>query len=59
MGVLAAVLDVRLEKTGVYTLNPTASLPGHRAGERGLRVVATTGVLTYGVVIVAAVGVIR
>jgi adenosylcobinamide-phosphate synthase len=59
MGVLAAVLDVRLEKSGVYTLNPTASLPGSRAGERGLRVVAITGVLTYGVAIAAAVGVIR
>jgi adenosylcobinamide-phosphate synthase len=48
MGTLAAALDVRLEKPGVYTLNADASLPSPAAARRGVRTVAIAGLLAYG-----------
>jgi adenosylcobinamide-phosphate synthase len=45
MAALAAVLDVRLEKPGVYVLNPDRDLPTVAEGQRGVRVVAIAGVL--------------
>jgi adenosylcobinamide-phosphate synthase len=39
MGVLAAAVDVRLEKPGVYVLNPDAPLPPTMVADRALAVV--------------------
>ncbi|WP_439025414.1 adenosylcobinamide-phosphate synthase CbiB [Haloarchaeobius sp. DT45] len=53
MGVLAAVLDVRLEKPGVYVLNAGADLPSPQKARRGVQLVgsaALVGVLYAGVV---------
>ncbi|WP_277540144.1 CobD/CbiB family cobalamin biosynthesis protein [Haloarcula laminariae] len=47
MGVAAAGLAVRLEKPGVYVLNPEAGLPDTMAARRGVRAVAVAGVLSY------------
>ena len=47
MGTLAAALDVRLEKPGVYTLNADAALPSVAAARRGVRTVAIAGLLAY------------
>ncbi len=47
MATLAAVLDVRLEKPGVYALNPSADLPDAETARRGVRVVGRAGVLGY------------
>ena len=47
MGVAAAGLDARLEKPGVYVLNPGAVLPDVAAARRGVRAVALAGVLSY------------
>ncbi|WP_324663342.1 CobD/CbiB family cobalamin biosynthesis protein [Haloarcula sediminis] len=47
MGVAAAGLAVRLEKPGVYVLNPEAGLPDATDAHRGLRAVAVAGVLSY------------
>jgi adenosylcobinamide-phosphate synthase len=47
MGVLAAALEVRLEKPGVYVLNPDADLPTVADAERGLRLVAAAGLASY------------
>ncbi|MDG5778035.1 adenosylcobinamide-phosphate synthase CbiB [Haloarculaceae archaeon H-GB1-1] len=47
MGVAAAALDVRLEKPGVYDLNSSASLPSVADAERGVRLVAAAGLLSY------------
>ncbi|MFC6756270.1 CobD/CbiB family cobalamin biosynthesis protein [Halomicroarcula sp. GCM10025894] len=47
MGVAAAGLDVRLEKPGVYVLNPEASLPDVAASRRGVRAVGLAGVCSY------------
>ncbi|WP_323674771.1 adenosylcobinamide-phosphate synthase CbiB [Halorubellus sp. PRR65] len=43
MGVLAAAVDVRLEKSGVYVLNPDAPLPPTPVAERALAVVDRAG----------------
>ncbi|QLC35271.1 cobalamin biosynthesis protein CobD (plasmid) [Halarchaeum sp. CBA1220] len=48
MAALAAALDVRLEKPGVYTLNPGARLPTTDDAERGVRIVNRAGVLAVG-----------
>lgn len=48
MGVLAAALDVRLEKPGHYVLNPDASLPDAADVAMGLRRVGLAGLLAYG-----------
>jgi adenosylcobinamide-phosphate synthase len=47
MGTLAAALDVRLEKPGVYVLNPDADLPTVADARRGVRTVAVAGLLAY------------
>ena len=47
MGTLAAAHDSRLEKPGVYTLAPTASLPSVTTAERAIRTVAIAGLLAY------------
>ncbi|MDS0280933.1 CobD/CbiB family cobalamin biosynthesis protein [Haloarcula onubensis] len=49
MGVAAAGLDVRLEKPGVYVLNPGAALPDETAARRGVRAVGVAGVTSYAV----------
>lgn len=48
MGVAAAGLGVRLEKPGVYILNPDGALPDVAAARRGVRAVGAAGVLCYG-----------
>nr|WP_256399734.1 adenosylcobinamide-phosphate synthase CbiB [Haloarchaeobius litoreus] len=45
MGTLAAALEVRLEKPGVYVLNAGASLPSPRKAQRGVLQVASSGVV--------------
>jgi len=47
MGTIAAALDVRLEKPGVYVLNPGGQLPDVRAVDVALRQVAAAGILAY------------
>ncbi len=47
MGTLAAALDVRLEKSGQYTLNPSARLPDVDTAIWAVRLVAVTGLLAY------------
>jgi adenosylcobinamide-phosphate synthase len=49
MATLASVLGVRLEKPGVYTLNPIADLPDVDRGLRGVRIVGVAGALAYAV----------
>jgi adenosylcobinamide-phosphate synthase len=50
MGVLAATLGVRLEKPGVYVLNPGSGLPDADRGRAAVRQVAAAGVLAYALV---------
>ncbi|MFC4405408.1 adenosylcobinamide-phosphate synthase CbiB [Haloarchaeobius iranensis] len=45
MGTLAAALEVRLEKPGVYVLNAGASHPSPRTAQRGVLQVASSGVV--------------
>jgi len=47
MATLAALLDVRLEKPGVYVLNPDGGLPDEAAVERGIGLVRRAGLLAY------------
>jgi adenosylcobinamide-phosphate synthase len=47
MGVLAAALGVRLEKPGVYVLNPGAALPDCHRSRTAVRQVAAAGLLVY------------
>ena len=47
MATLAALLSVRLEKPGVYVLNPERALPGSEAVERGVGLVRRAGLLAY------------
>jgi adenosylcobinamide-phosphate synthase len=47
MATLAAILDARLEKPGVYVLNPDAALPSVERSRSGVRVVGLAGVLAY------------
>ncbi|WP_205410974.1 CobD/CbiB family cobalamin biosynthesis protein [Halorussus rarus] len=49
MATLAAVLDARLEKPGVYVLNPEAGLPSVETARAGVRVVAVAGALAFAV----------
>lgn len=56
MATLAAILDARLEKPGVYVLDPDASLPSVETARTGVRVVELASVLAFvlaGVVSVA------
>ena len=47
LGVAAAGLAVRLEKPGVYVLNPDAPLPDAAVATRGVRAVGVAGLLSY------------
>jgi adenosylcobinamide-phosphate synthase len=47
MATLAALLGVRLEKPGVYVLNPDRRLPDDGAVERGVALVRRAGLLAY------------
>jgi adenosylcobinamide-phosphate synthase len=47
MATLAAVLDARLEKPGVYVLNPDGVLPSVETSREAVRVVGLAGVLAY------------
>jgi adenosylcobinamide-phosphate synthase len=47
MATLAALLDARLEKPGVYVLNPDGALPGSAAVGRGVGLVRRAGLLAY------------
>ncbi|WP_244605304.1 adenosylcobinamide-phosphate synthase CbiB [Halorussus halobius] len=47
MATMAAVLDARLEKPGVYVLDPDASLPSVETARTGVRVVELASVLAF------------
>ncbi|HET7323304.1 MAG TPA: adenosylcobinamide-phosphate synthase CbiB [Halococcus sp.] len=47
MATLAAVLDARLVKPGIYVLHPDGELPTVRESHRGIRVVAIAGLLSF------------
>lgn len=47
MATLAAILDVRLEKSGAYVLNGSRELPTVSEARRGVRIVALAGALAY------------
>ncbi|WP_276280791.1 adenosylcobinamide-phosphate synthase CbiB [Halorussus caseinilyticus] len=47
MATLAAVVDARLEKPGVYVLNSDAALPSVESSREGVRVVSAAGVLAF------------
>lgn len=47
MGTLAAATDCRLEKSGVYTLNPDRTLPSVATAERGIRIISRTSILAF------------
>ncbi|EMA19212.1 adenosylcobinamide-phosphate synthase CbiB [Haloarcula argentinensis] len=47
MGTAAAALDVRLEKPGVYVLNPAGGLPDMATAQRSVTRVGVAGVLAY------------
>lgn len=47
MGTLAAVVGCRLEKPGVYTLNPDRSLPSVTVAERAIRRVGRVSLLAF------------
>ncbi|MFC7156245.1 adenosylcobinamide-phosphate synthase CbiB [Halomarina halobia] len=49
MGTLAAATGARLEKPGVYALNPDAPLPSRAAAERGIRVADRAARLAFAV----------
>lgn len=56
MATMAAVLDVRLEKPGVYVLNPNAALPTSEEAANGVALVGRAGWLTIGLAgVIAAV----
>lgn len=57
MGTLAAALNVRLEKPGVYVLNDVANYPTIGDGRNALAATRRAGITAYAVV--ATVGVIR
>jgi len=54
MGTLAAALDVRLEKPGVYVLNPDGRLPDAAATRTALVRTGAAGLLAYGLAAVVA-----
>jgi adenosylcobinamide-phosphate synthase len=55
MGTLAAALDVRLEKPGVYVLNDVAAEPTERDGYAAIAATKRAGVLAYALVALAGV----
>ncbi|WP_224332719.1 adenosylcobinamide-phosphate synthase CbiB [Haloprofundus halobius] len=54
MATLAAALDVRLDKPGVYVLNPNVALPTPADATHGIRIVGVAGVFAWGLAFVAA-----
>ncbi|MEF8887585.1 MAG: CobD/CbiB family cobalamin biosynthesis protein [Haloarculaceae archaeon] len=54
MGTLAAALNVRLEKSGVYTLNPAGEFPDAAATRTALARTGAAGLLAYGLAAVVA-----
>jgi adenosylcobinamide-phosphate synthase len=57
MGTMAAALNVRLEKQGVYVLNEVADYPSVVDGDEALSAITRVGLVSY--TLVAFVGVIR
>jgi len=57
MGTLAAATGTRLEKPGVYALNPDAPLPSPTAARRGVRAVEVASALAYALAALALAGV--
>ncbi|WP_224270075.1 adenosylcobinamide-phosphate synthase CbiB [Haloprofundus salinisoli] len=53
MATLAAVLDVRLDKPGVYVLNRNVALPTPADADHGIRVVAVAGGFAWGLALAA------
>lgn len=47
MAVMAAILDVRLQKQGSYVLNPAADVPTREQAARAIAVTRTTGVVAF------------
>jgi adenosylcobinamide-phosphate synthase len=47
MATVAAVIDARLEKPGVYVLNPDEALPSVETARSGVRVAGLAGVLAF------------
>ena len=58
MATLAVALAVRLEKPGVYVIQPTAPLPSEADGEAAVRLVLVAGVLTYALAALCSVVVV-
>jgi len=54
MGTVAAALDVRLEKPGVYVLNPSGQLPDLAATRTALVRTGAAGLVAYGLAAVVA-----
>ncbi|WEL22108.1 adenosylcobinamide-phosphate synthase CbiB [Halorhabdus sp. BNX81] len=54
MATLAAALDARLEKPGVYVLNPDATLPDEATATRAIRIVAIAGAISGALSLVIA-----
>jgi adenosylcobinamide-phosphate synthase len=55
MGTLAAVTDSRLEKPGVYTLNPDGSLPSVERANSAIRLVTLASVLAFAIAAIVPV----
>jgi adenosylcobinamide-phosphate synthase len=47
MATLAGAIDVRLEKPGVYVLNPQSGLPSAETARSGVRIAGLAGVLAF------------
>jgi adenosylcobinamide-phosphate synthase len=47
MATVAAVIDARLEKPGVYVLNPDGALPSVETARSGIRVAGLAGLLAF------------
>ncbi|WP_247729147.1 adenosylcobinamide-phosphate synthase CbiB [Halovivax limisalsi] len=56
MAVGAAVLDVRLEKPGVYTLHPSGETPTRAAGERAVALVGRAAAIVIATTLVVSIG---
>jgi adenosylcobinamide-phosphate synthase len=55
MGTLAAVTDSRLEKPGVYTLNPDRSLPSVERANSGIRLVSLASVYAFALAVIVQI----
>ncbi|WP_135826437.1 adenosylcobinamide-phosphate synthase CbiB [Halorussus ruber] len=61
MATLAGAIDARLEKPGVYVLNPDAGLPSVETARSGVRIAGLAGVLAFlfaGLLVAAVSGVV-